>query len=391
MKLFVVLGLMAVISVLSGAGLDLEKGEFVLGFYSADAATERNFELIRDAGMNYVHTYATGDDTPEAIANGRKFLDLAQKYDLQVMFDIGGRKWVKPEFGTEPMLKMIDNFKNHPALGMWYLCDEPSIDMIPRLEQLHRTMQQATPDIPSSIVIHWIKDWYKARTACDILLVDLYPVREKAFPESPLSNYNTYVQKAIQLKDPAKPVIGVMQSMNWDCFADQLKKGPDVKYSFPNAVEMRNMGFSSVAMGVRGLFFFSFFHIHTEPSTLAYHPVAKENMDWYRGTFMPFIKEVKEFTAMVHPSWQVTAADFALHKEHKAYAGYWERPAGKFLVVTNDTGETRDLKLKLQGKYPRRGKLVPWGNTRPANVELRNGVLTIPAVQPWEIFIWQVQ
>lgn len=392
MKLFFALMLAGLVSVLSGAGLDIENGEFVLGFYSADPATEENFQLIRDTGMNYVHTYGTGGDSEKTLENSRRFLDLAEKYNLKVLFDIGGRNWVGPTPDSEGLMKMINEFKNHPALGMWYLYDEPSIQLLPKLQELRQAIRQAAPDIPSTLVIHWIKDWYKIRVACDVMMVDLYPVRDQKFPDSKLSNYNSYVNRALHLTNPSKPVIGVMQSMSWECFAHQLKKGPEAQFRFPNDVEMRNMAFSSIAMGVRGLFFYSFFHVHTKPSHMAYHPVKKTNMDWYKGTFMPFIKEVKEFAALVHPSWNVTAQSDPLNKEHDVYLGYWVRPAGKYLVLTNNSKENRDLTLDLKQnpKLPVRGKLTPWGGTRSGAGTLKNGILSVNKAAPWESFVWKL-
>lgn len=379
-------------ALLGAQSFDLDQGDFILGFYSADNPNDTNFPLIRHSGINYVHTYGLGDDDEQSLARAKRFLDLAEKWGMKVMFNLRGQKWVNPEFGVEGMLKMAKNFADHPALGMWYLYDEPKPELVPKLEEIRDALHKLTPNIPTSLVIHWIKDWSKTRTACDLWMVDLYPVRNQEYPDSKLNNYTKYVRAATRCKDPAKPIIGVMQSYSWDCMREQLDHGPDAKYRFPNMIEMRNMAFASIAMGVRGLFFYSFYHIHVTPINTSYHKALVPNMDWYLDLFTPFCREVKEFTSIVPQSWKLTAYDDSLNTEQQVFVGYWQREKGDFLVLTNDSKEKREISVRLDPdeKFPLQGSLVPWGQTRQAHATLADSLLTVKA-EPWEAFVWEIK
>lgn len=374
-------------------GIDIENGEFILGFYSADNVNDKNFKLIKETGMNFVHSYGTRGFNERAHKQGQRILDYAEKYDLKVMFDIGGQHWVNPENSEEDKMAMINAFKDHPALGFWYLYDEPKIELIPQLVEIKNQLNKITPKVPTSLVIHWIKEWYKTRVACDLFMVDSYPVRDQEFPHSNLKSHNQYMSSAVNLKNPSKPVIAVLQCYNWDCMKEQLNKGPDAVFRFPNSIEMNNMALSAISMGVRGIFYYSFFHIHIVPNPGPYHPVAKSNMDWYLEVFMPTIKEIKEITNLLHPSWKVDLYNREFNKENDIQMGYWERDSGKYLILCNDTKENREITINLDNleKIPKNAKLQALGTTRKNAGKIENGKLELISVGPWESFTWKLE
>src|SRR5690554_2409209 len=92
----------------------------------AVSATDNNFKEVRSLGINYVHQYGltSGSLTKERLGKIQQYLDLAAKYKLKVMVDLDGADRVSN--GKMDEIKIIvQKFKNHPAVGYWYLFDEP--------------------------------------------------------------------------------------------------------------------------------------------------------------------------------------------------------------------------------------------------------------------------
>src|SRR5690606_20581139 len=101
------------------------KGEkFPMAMYAVPAS-EANFSQMRDMGINYVHLYGLTavPVNQQSFDKIQQYLDLAQKHGLKVMFDLNGSRLV-PD-GLEEMRSVVRRFKDHPAVGFWYLYDEP--------------------------------------------------------------------------------------------------------------------------------------------------------------------------------------------------------------------------------------------------------------------------
>ena len=98
---------------------------FIIGVYSADPWNEATMQTLQDAGVNYVHSYSMWRDK-----NPLPKLDLAHKYNMKVMYDIGGlalcsRPATQVPDWRERISRNLAQVANHPAVGMIYLWDEP--------------------------------------------------------------------------------------------------------------------------------------------------------------------------------------------------------------------------------------------------------------------------
>ena len=179
----------------------------ILGSYSADPQNDETFDRLKKAGFNYVHTYRS--NVPEKCA---KFLELAHKYGIKVMFHLraknnfkhDGDKWLSAT------MKNVERFKDCPALGMWYMWDEPKTKMLPHVAKLRQEIAKVS-GLPTALVIHWREKWENTRGYSDIWMVDCYPVRGENFPNAPLQYYTTFVSGAAKCKQPGTPFIPVIQ------------------------------------------------------------------------------------------------------------------------------------------------------------------------------------
>ena len=358
--------------------LRLYSNEFPIGVYSADHATEDNFRYLKSIGVNYVHTYGMGSNTAENNIKAKKFLDLANKFGLKVMFNLKGRIWANKKDGVKELKKLVRKFKKHPALGFWYLYDEPLPKHLPALKKIYRMLKFESPDIPVALVTPWIKGWGEFAQVCDILMVDLYPVRDKEFPNSKINHIIDFTRSAVNTN---KMIIPVFQAINWKIFADQLKgKGyNESKFRFPNRTEMRFWIFSSLCLGVRGQFYYSYYNAK----------YRCKGQKWLDTVLAPCIKESRKFVKLVGKAWKPTKCKY--FEDQKVYSAFWKNKKSEFLVIANNSPASRKLSVPLL-KQSYNMKFEPWGETRKISISTSKGNLILKSnIKPWEVLIWKIK
>lgn len=346
---------------------------FPLGIFSADPQDDVTFERLRSAGFNWVHTYGATDN----------FLKLANKHDMKVMYDLAAHKHKDSEWLSKTM-ETVNRVKDDPSIGMWYLWDEPNTETLPFVDELREEVGKVS-GLPTSLVIHWRENWTDTRGHSDIWMVDQYPVRGEDFPSAPLHNYTSFVSSAAKSNIPGTPFIPVMQAMDFSCFSDQARNLEDKsKLRYPNLTELRFMAFSSLTYGVEGLFFWSYWHCHSEKAS---------GKTFFDEVLTSVVKEIKAFDETVGELWNVKKG-IELNRNNNINIGYWERSSGNFIVMTNNSPEVRNLEVdlsKVNGFPNSTRKMIPWGTTSETDVILNRGVLSIENVGPWETFIWLVK
>ncbi|MCK5801449.1 MAG: hypothetical protein KAI66_01390 [Lentisphaeria bacterium] len=370
----VVAGVCMAVSILAQeTPFSLDSDEFPIGMFSVDG--DGGMAQVAKMGVRYVHTYANGRSaTPEGIAKDRSYLDMAQKHGLKVMFNLRGIKWMKTENGLAEMMKLVDAFKDHPALGFWYFCDEPDgvhkpADLIP----YYHALKKATPHIPVMIAMAWTKKWYAFNDSLDVLMIDNYPVQHRPFPTSKLSVMTKFTDGALRL---GKPVIPINQCMNWRVLAGDRKEfrgSPVSEMRFPNDVEIRYWCFSGATQGVRGMFWWS------------YARSVQAGYGWINGEFARTMREFDTFTKLVAPAHKPVI--FKRSRDANIMMALWRRENVDVLVAVNAwpleqpmTRWTEDILAKAT--------LTPWGSTRDTNATIQNGALKAGIAKPWEVFVW---
>ena len=98
------------------------------------------------------------------------------KVALQV---VRGKHILRDPEHLKKLRTAVREWKNHPALGMWYLFDEPSPELHERLLNIYKMLKTETPDIPVLLCLSWIKNYQVFKDCADILMPDLYPVKNQ--------------------------------------------------------------------------------------------------------------------------------------------------------------------------------------------------------------------
>lgn len=360
----------------SGAPLRLGSDEFPLGMYSVDSPAA--MAQVAEMGIGYVHTYAGGRaTTAEALARDRAYLDAAAAAGLKVMYNLNGPTWLKHPDGVNEMLKLVEAFKSHPALGFWYLYDEPDgAYTADQLRPYYEAVKRATPDIPVAVCTAWSARWQAHVSVLDLLLTDIYPVTGLPFPEAKLDHVTKFTQSALGL---GKPVIPVNQCFNWKALAgkDETYRGcPTSTLRYPNTTELRYWCYGGLCQGVRGMFWWS------------YYRSVQGGYGWLKGGFASTLREFAEFTRAVAPAHRPESFERA--RDDDALLALWSRPGGDYLVLVNAWPLARSLSRGLEGRLTE-AALTPWGSTRAAAARIENGRLSVDRIEPWEALVWKVQ
>lgn len=343
---------------------------FPLIFYSV-TDNDQAFEQVKRWGATHVHTYGVGT----SVEKDQGFFDRAAQHDLKVMADLRGDQRLKKKMSLESLQTYIEHYKNHPALGIWYLYDEPDgFFTAAEIQPLYDLIKKETPRVPIAIALNWTENWVKFGSVQDIVLNDIYPVTGAPFPNASLHTQTNFTRHALK---NYKVVMPVLQMMNWKVFAakgaEELRGYRVDELRHPNQQEMRYMCFASIAMGVKGLSFFS------------YHRSMETDPQWGDKVFAPVLKEVRDFTSATQ-SFKMQRIERT--EDDEIYTGLWEREEEKWVVMVNAWPAPRKILRPLKD-YVKEGSLEPWGATRQAGAALEKGVLKVDA-EPWEVFIWRV-
>jgi len=103
-----------------------------------DAVIDRDFKIIKTAGLNTIRVFIPYEDFGKANVNARKLkklaqvLDIAQTNKLKVMvtlFDFyGDYSVLNWTLNQKHLIEIVTRFKDHPALLAWDLKNEPDLD-----------------------------------------------------------------------------------------------------------------------------------------------------------------------------------------------------------------------------------------------------------------------
>lgn len=356
-----------------------ENNEFPMIMYAVPAS-DSNFKEVKSLGINYVHMYAltSGTLTKKKLTEIESYLDLAQKHNLKVLFDLNGLDRV-PKGKIDEIEVLVKKFKNHPAIGYWYLFDEPDNKKISakQLKPYYDLIKKESPDIPIAICHGWTKNWNTYSNVQDVLLHDIYPVLGEKFPNSKLNSQTVFTHAAIKQRKNNK-IIPVIQFFNWKSMISSDKeviKGYTAKeLRYPNYEEFRYLCLSTIAQGVNGISFYSF---------------ARNKMissKWSGEVAAPIMNEAKELMDIVNKNKLVFKNITEQSKSSEYLYSYWEGDNEKYLIIANRTN--RQINVTLSDKKLLLNKNIkPWGNTRNIHIKKNTNQLVIEKLKPWEVII----
>lgn len=392
MALLILSGSGSVIADTSFTRLDGER--FPLIMYAV-SRSESNFAQMKEMGIDYVHVYgmSAGPLDEARLKSIRSYLDLAQKYGLRVMFDLDGSRRVRQadkKAALEETRQLAREFREHPALGFWYLYDEPELGRgsSPEvLRQFYDVLKQEAPEVPVCVCTSTTAQprpgldymWDSFVDTYDLHIFDTYPVRGQVFPEANLTTVTKFNEKALAL---GKPVVPALQAWNYITIERYVKQAEEAGQStdnwrYPNQQELRFWNFATLIQGAQGMSYWSYARAAVVP---------KSTPAWVGETLKPAVLEFREFTNLVHPAKEKTVIDTGVED---LFFAKWEREGKKYFALVNGKGEAQNVDSSKVLSELNGENLSPWKFTRNSALQSSGGKATNINLQPWEVLIFE--
>ena len=228
---------------------------FPLGLcvHGSGIAEERNLRRLRSSPFNLVHQ--------GHVRWSKKQLDAFQTNGLHVTYslldDYAGRKRAPKAIRTEadeiPWLeKHIAPFRDHPAVLVWFLTDEPSVSFAPRIEKRRAWMAAFDPDHPTYGIFNHVERLREFLPTVDVFGTDIYPI-----PRKPVRTVADCTAQAAAYTFGSRCLVQVPQFFSWGDLtnlSESMTKGG----RFPTKAEMRAMCWQMIARGANGLIGFAY-------------------------------------------------------------------------------------------------------------------------------------
>ena len=315
-------------------------------------------------GMNLVCPYVS-TSAPDDVwfENMQKFMDRAHDTGFKIHFQlIAFEKLGNDNETLANLTKIINTFKDHPALFSWYLADEPDGQNIPLslLQPKYDMIKSLDPHHDVSMVFCGGGE-LNYLSAYDIVMVDPYPV-----PNSPVA---PTIMASMELSRLAnKSIILVPQSFG----------GGEGWARTPTAVEERLMTYLGLIHGATGIQYF----VRNPPNAFPYaasawNEIRQISMEVFELTPALLNRRLNEYNR--------TSENDAVQ------IGVWlDRDESMIILAANqnDTTVSFDLKLNLGTNYQSIA-ILPFENF--FNINLTNGNTLHDTLRPFGTSVYRIE
>jgi hypothetical protein len=265
--------LLTIFSVLVAFG-QKKKEEFLISIYGPPPAkflNEAQYRVIKDAHVDIILNIGPGVNHNRE--GNLKTLDMAHKFGLKVYtYD------ARINQGDDQILAMVNDFKAHPALGGYYITDEPDTARLADAIKLQNKVKALDPS--KDAYLNHLPDWaidgkenYEhsflkryiegvGSKNLNYLAYDNYPFKRRQRLEKTYFN-NLEIIRRVGLKYDVK-TSSCLQSFGMGM------KGV-VELRRPNADEMRMNVYSNLAYGIKNAVWYTYYtqdNVNTEAMTM---------------------------------------------------------------------------------------------------------------------------
>lgn len=347
------------------------KSFFPLGIYhnsqnSPDWSTTgkrglNDLQEIAKAGFNTIHPEIGGNYESDVL-----FLKEALRLGVYVL----------PNFSYDNRIAIISKYKNNPAILGWDIADDvdhPNNKFTPaKIMKWHRDTKQIDSNRLTYTSGAFLNNIEPFMHTSDIVGFQSYPIDNGTGDKKPLRNsYYTYYSLLTAKLDnngnPSEPIldkrtiIANLQVFPW-------KDKP------PNAHEVRNMTYSALINGVKGILYFTYFDGKWDL------PIHK---DLWNG-IKSLVPEINTLTPVLLNG-ALTKIDT---KVDDLYAGQWTYNNSVYVVILNTNPDNfiqASVKLPTQFK----GSAQPVFSERPKGMVYANRKLS-GVIQPGDVHVYKI-
>jgi hypothetical protein len=295
-----------------------------------------------------------------------------------VLANRNGRTRAERAASIDDFATSVDGVADHPAIGAWYLADEPEYSITQdQLFEMQGVLRDRTPALDIQIAHCWCTNWWSFRDVGDVRMPDFYCIynegapSENTFSHPTLSSY----QRTCYTESRVAPV---MQAFSYSVYSgeDPDTYLPDSR--FPTREELRFRAYSDLSRGLSGLWWWSWSRMRQAP----------EGEAWLEDTFWPHQTELQAFASDALPVGNPVSVNPGPYDIlDYTYLAYWPRPDRTLVVATNGNNSARTLDISLGADFAG-ATLTGWDAETPPLTLDASGAATI-AADPYAVFLWE--
>jgi hypothetical protein len=347
------------------------KSFFPLGIYhnsqnSPDWSTTgkrrlNDLQEIAKAGFNTIHPEVGGNYQSDVL-----FLKEALKLGVYVL----------PNFSYDNRVAIINNYKNNPAILGWDIADDvdhPNNKFTPaKIIKWHRETKEIDNNRLTYTSGAFLKKIEPFMRTSDIVGFQSYPIDNDPADKKPLRNsyYIYYSLLTAKVDDNGRPVKPILEKRT---VIANLQVFP-WKNKPPTAHEVRNMTYSALISGVKGILYFTYFDGKWDL------PV---NKDLWNGV-KSLVPEINTLTPVLLNG-DLTKIDT---KVDDLYAGQWIYKNSAYVVVLNTNPHNFiQASIKLPNQF--KGAAQPIFSDRPQGMSYINKELS-GMIQPGDVHVYKI-
>ena len=267
------------------------KDKFLISIYGPPPAkllNDEQYKVIKDAHVDIILNIGPGVEHNKE--GNLKTLDMAKKYGLTV-YTYDGRI----NQGDDKIREMVNDFKNHPALGGYYITDEPDSARLQSAVELQKKVKALDPSkdayinhLPDWAVNNYENEFLKryiegvGKENLNYLAYDNYPYKRKQKLEKTYFN-NLEIIRRVGLK------YNVKTSSCLQSFGMGLKGVVELRR--PDADEIRMNVYSNLAYGVKNAVWYTYYtQDNVNPEAMAMYKSVIDSVGVKTDMYEPFQK-----------------------------------------------------------------------------------------------------
>lgn len=217
----------------------------------------------------------TGDD---AVAEA---LDLCDKLGIKVLFSL---KDLFNEGDDAVVTRLVERFRNHPALLSWYICDEAAVDRIPEVAARRRLVNRLDPFHPTWSVFYQWPDFHHYVPCQDVFGNDPYPINFR--DDSHIEGTDASTRAAEALNMPLWSVPQIHHTGFYNFGGTKWQENPVPYFSTqraPNEEEMNTICLLEAMRGAKGFVMYSYFDLHCAWTSFSSSGAGRSSAGWRNG------------------------------------------------------------------------------------------------------------
>jgi hypothetical protein len=353
---------------------------------------KEGLQELADAGGLFMRTGANMTNwSEETFAKEQEWEDAAARCGMYCWLylhelDVIGKKDSQRE---ELLRRVVNRFKDSPALAIWKGADEPewgkvnvkplirAYDIIRELDTNHPVnIMQAPRGTVSSMRPY--------NAACDITGCDIYPISYPPGKHSLLANKDLnmvgdYTRTMMEVADGKQPVWMVLQ-IAWSGVAK-----PGKVLRFPTFPEERFMTYEAIINGARGLVYFGG---NVKQTLNAEDAALGWNWTFWNRVLRPVIEEIGTHSPLA-PALVAPASKLPVNVSDTKNIEFCVREVGDeiFLLACRRSGETADVEFS---KLPVADGTYELMYESPRNVNVSGGKFK-DWFAPYEVHVYRME